>query len=43
MPSEQIAALESFGLSSWCNTLAAVKLAKRLRLGSDDLVVTIAT
>ena len=43
VPSEQIAALESFGLSSWCNTLAAVKLAKRLRLGSDDLVVTIAT
>ena len=43
VPVEVIAALASFGLSSWCNVLAAIKLAKRLHLGSDDLVVTIAT
>ncbi len=40
---EIIAALSSFGLSSWCNVLAAIKLAKRLQLGSDDLVLTVAT
>jgi cysteine synthase len=40
---ELISALSSFGLSSWCNVLAAVKLAKRLDLGGDDLVVTVAT
>jgi cysteine synthase len=38
-----IGALSSFGLSSWCNVLAAVKLAKRLHLGGDDLVLTVAT
>ena len=43
VPTEMIAALSSFGLSSWCNVLAAIKLAKRLRLGSDDLVMTVAT
>ena len=40
---EMITALGSFGLSSWCNVLAAVKLAKRLHLGGDDLVLTVAT
>ena len=40
---EMIAALASFGLSSWCNVLAAIKMAKRLQLGCDDLVVTVAT
>jgi len=43
VPLEVIEALASFGLSSWCNVLAAIKLAKRLHLGSEDLVVTIAT
>jgi hypothetical protein len=38
-----VSALSSFGLSSWCNVLAAVKLAKRLHLGGDDLVLTVAT
>ena len=38
-----ITALASFGLSSWCNILAAVKLAKRLHLGGGDLVLTVAT
>ncbi len=40
---ELITALASFGLSSWCNVLAAIKVAKRLQYGSEDLVVTIAT
>ena len=40
---EMVTALSSFGLSSWCNVLAAVKLAKRLHLGDDDLVLTVAT
>jgi cysteine synthase A len=38
-----IAALESFGLSSICNVLAAIKVARRLGLGSDDAIVTVAT
>jgi len=38
-----IGALSSFGLSSWCNVLAAVKLAKKLHLGEDDVVLTVAT
>ena len=33
----------SFGLSSICNILAAVKTAKYLGLGPDDVVVTVAT
>ncbi len=40
---QMITALSSFGLSSWCNVLAAIKLAKRLHLGGDDLVLTVAT
>ena len=43
VPSATLAALSSFGLSSWCNVLAAIKVAKRLRLGSDDLLTTVAT
>jgi cysteine synthase len=40
---EMITALASFGLSSWCNVLAAIKLAKQQHLGPDDLVLTVAT
>jgi hypothetical protein len=36
-------ALPAFGLSAICNVLAAVKAAKYLRLGPDDVVVTVAT
>jgi hypothetical protein len=36
-------ALASFGLSSLCNVIAAVKTAKRLGLGPLDAVYTIAT
>ncbi len=38
-----IAALDSFGLSSICNVLGAIKVARLLRLGPDDVIVTIAT
>jgi cysteine synthase len=38
-----IDALTHFGLSAICNTLAAIKTAKLLGLGSDDAIVTIAT
>lgn len=43
IPSETIAALGSFGSSSICNVLAAIKMAKALDLGDDDVVITIAT
>jgi len=43
VPPATIAALGSFGLSSICNVVAAVKTAKTLRLGRDDAVVTVAT
>ncbi len=35
--------LRHFGLSSICNMLAAIKTAKHLRLGADDVVVSVAT
>jgi cysteine synthase len=38
-----VGALGSFGLSSICNVLAAIKTAKYLGLGPDDAVLTIAT
>jgi len=41
--SDVLDALPSFGLSSVCNVLAAIKLAKHLRLGADDVIVTVAT
>ena len=34
---------ELFGVSGMCNILGAIKMAKHLRLGPDDNVVTIAT
>jgi len=38
-----ISALDSFGLSSICNVLGAMKVAKLLRMGADDVIVTVAT
>jgi len=35
--------LDDFGLSSICNVVAAVKLAKHLGLGPDEVVMTVAT
>jgi cysteine synthase len=40
---ETISALDSFGLSSICNVLGSIKVARLLRLGSDDVIVTVAT
>ena len=38
-----VAELGNLGLSSICNMLASIKLAKRLGLGPDDAIVTVAT
>jgi cysteine synthase len=38
-----VGALEHFGLSSICNTVAAIKTARLLNLGPEDAIVTIAT
>jgi cysteine synthase len=38
-----LAQLPSLGLSSICNVLGAIKVAKHFDLGSDDVVVTVAT
>jgi cysteine synthase len=43
VPEHVLAALPAFGLSSVCNILAAVKTAKYLRLGHDDVIITVAT
>jgi len=43
VPEALVQALGSFGLSSICNVLAAVKIAKHLDLGPDDAIVTVAT
>jgi cysteine synthase len=43
VPEAVLDALPSLGLSSVCNVLGAIKTAKRLDLGSKDVVVTVAT
>jgi cysteine synthase A len=43
VPAGTISSLPSFGLSSICNVLAAIKTAKYFGLGEHDAVVTIAT
>ena len=43
VPAETLDALPAFGLSSICNVLAAIKIAKYLRLGADDVIITVAT
>jgi len=43
VPIATLEQLPRFGLSSICNTLAAIKLAKYLGLGPDDVIVTVAT
>ncbi len=40
---QTLAQLHSFGLSSICNVIAAIKVAKHYRLGSSDVVATVAT
>ena len=43
VPRETIDALSSFGLSSICNVVASIKVAKRFGFGPDDVLVTVAT
>jgi len=43
VPEDVLAALPSLGISSICNILAGIKTAKKLGLGPDDAVVTVAT
>jgi cysteine synthase len=43
VPAETVAELAHFGFSGIANVLAAIKTAKRLRLGPDDAIVTVAT
>ncbi len=43
VPAEVLGALDSFGISSICNALAAIKVARYYRMGSEDVIVTVAT
>jgi cysteine synthase len=43
VPHEVVAALDSFGLSSICNVLAAIAVARHDDLGPDDIILTVAT
>ncbi len=43
VPLEVVDALDSFGLSSICNVLAAIAIARHDGLGPDDVIVTVAT
>jgi hypothetical protein len=40
---ELASSLANFGLSSIANVLGAIKMAKHLELGADDVIVTVAT
>jgi cysteine synthase A len=43
VPDEVLAQLPSLGLSSICNVLGAIKVAKQFGLGPDDAIFTVAT
>jgi len=43
VPEATIEALRSFGYSSICNVLAAIKVAKQQELGPRDVIATVAT
>ncbi len=43
VPEQAIVGLEALGLSSICNVLGAIKVAKHFRLGPEDVVATVAT
>ncbi len=43
VPGEIVDQLRHFGLSSICNMAAAIKTAKQLGLGSDEVVISVAT
>jgi cysteine synthase len=43
VPADVVAELDSLGLSSICNVLGAIKVAKHYRYGPEDVIVTVAT
>jgi cysteine synthase A len=43
VPEETVQALGNLGLSSICNVLAAIKVARNQRFGPDDVILTVAT
>ena len=43
VPADIVSELPSLGLSSICNVLGAIKVAKHFELGPDDVVATVAT
>jgi len=43
VPAETVDALSALGLSSICNVLAAIKVARHQHLGPDDAILTVAT
>ncbi len=43
VPAELVDALRSLGVSSICNVLAAIKVARHQRLGPEDVILTVAT
>ena len=43
VPAGLVEALASFGLSSICNVVASIKLAKHLEMGAEDVIITVAT
>jgi hypothetical protein len=43
VPGDIVDALGSLGLSSICNVLAAIKVARHQHLGPDDVILTVAT
>lgn len=43
VPADVVATLEHFGFSAICNVIAAIKTAKLLDLGPNDVLITIAT
>jgi cysteine synthase A len=43
VPADLVAGLSSLGLSSICNVLAAIKVARQQRLGPNDVLLTVAT
>jgi hypothetical protein len=43
VPADVLAGLQSLGLSSICNAVAAIKTAKYFDLGPDDVILTVAT
>jgi cysteine synthase len=43
VPAEVVEQLIHFGFSAICNTLSAIKYAKWHRLGTDDVIITVAT